>query len=411
MAEHGRQGEGRKVLDSLLEVLERPDEAWIERVRKLRAESSMDVLSELIRLLTHVRLTEKDAEEAWRAILAHRTEMQARLGRDVGLRLAVFDWFVNIDPRLKEPTVMELAQFERTERSAMTDWLTGLYNRGAFRSAALRELRRAQRYRQTLSVIFFDLDDFKVVNDRFGHELGDQVLREVSRLLRRSVRDVDVAARFGGEEFAVLLPETGRSGAVAVADRVRNSIIKQTNVRDPHEEPLKLTVSGGIAVYPDDGGELGDLLRQADAALYRAKAAGKNCIVAQWVERRVARRFTVGGWKTIVTVRREGANRTLTGSARDISRTGLSLMLPELLEVGQKVKLSLANIEQDTNLALTGRVVRHASVEGSPETPQYEVGVGLEEASLGKIAPLIEGLAMAKTGPEPSARAGASDGP
>lgn len=409
MTEPGRQTEGRKALESLLEILERPDESWLERVREQRAASGVDVLSELIRLLTHVRLGEKEAEEAWTAILAHRNEMHQRLGRDVGLRLAVFDWFVNIDPRLKEPTVMELAQFERTERSAMTDWLTGLYNRGAFRAAALRELRRAQRYRQTLSIIFFDLDDFKVVNDRYGHELGDQVLRETSRLLRRSVRDVDVAARYGGEEFAILLPETGRSGAVSVAERVRASITKQTSVRDPHEEALKLTVSGGIAVYPEDGGELGDLLRQADAALYRAKAAGKNLIVAQWIERRVARRFTVGGWKTTVTVKREGTSRTLTGTARDISRTGLSLMLPERLEVGQKVKLSLASMAQDRQLALTGRVVREAAVVGSDEITQYEVGVGLEEASSGRIAAVIEVLATAKTAQDAVPR-GASDG-
>src|SRR5262249_19222673 len=208
MGDPSRPEDGRRLLGSLLERDDLDDASWLSLARERRDLSGYPVFSELVRLLTHVRMGEEEAEDLWPMLLAHRAEMAQRLGRDPGLRIAIFDWLVNVQPRVKEPTLVEQAVLDRTERSAMTDWLTGLYNRGAFRASALRELRRAQRYRQRLSLLLFDLDAFKAVNDRYGHDRGDLVLRETSRLVSRLVRDVDVAGRYGGEEFAILLPET-----------------------------------------------------------------------------------------------------------------------------------------------------------------------------------------------------------
>jgi diguanylate cyclase (GGDEF)-like protein len=160
------------------------------------------------------------------------------------------------------------------QRQAMTDDLTGLVNRRRFMSALDAEVERASRIGGALSVVLIDLDDFKLINDRFGHHSGDRVLEAFGGLLVRHIRDVDIAARLGGEEFALLLPEADLAGAVTIAGRLRASLSGRPLVRaDGHA--LSLTASFGVAHYePGDTGE--DLLRFADHALYRAKGEGKN---------------------------------------------------------------------------------------------------------------------------------------
>jgi len=160
---------------------------------------------------------------------------------------------------------------------AVTDELTGLANRRRFMEVLDLELKRADRFHSPLALVLADLDDFKLVNDRFGHQTGDDVLRALSGVFRASLRDVDLPARLGGEEFAVLLPETDVIGAEGLAERLRSELAA-LEVRGPGAEPLHVTASFGVALYPDAGS--GDeLLTLADSALYAAKAAGKNRVV------------------------------------------------------------------------------------------------------------------------------------
>jgi diguanylate cyclase (GGDEF)-like protein len=160
---------------------------------------------------------------------------------------------------------------------AVTDELTGLANRRRFMEVLELELRRSDRFRSPLALVLADLDDFKLVNDRFGHQTGDDVLRALSRVFRASLRDVDLPARLGGEEFAVLLPETDALGAEGLAERLRVELAA-LQLQGPAAEPLRVTASFGVAVYPEAAtGD--DLLTAADAALYVAKAAGKNRVI------------------------------------------------------------------------------------------------------------------------------------
>jgi two-component system cell cycle response regulator len=162
-------------------------------------------------------------------------------------------------------------------RQASTDGLTELANRREFEDSLANEISRAERFGGTLALILADLDNFKQVNDRFGHQAGDEVLRSFADILRETVRDIDVAARYGGEEFAILLPQTDIAGAEALAERLREAVESRT-MAEAHHDPVTVTSSFGVASFPEAGTGPG-LFAAADEALYRAKRAGKNCVV------------------------------------------------------------------------------------------------------------------------------------
>ncbi|HEY8426935.1 MAG TPA: diguanylate cyclase [Sandaracinaceae bacterium] len=180
--------------------------------------------------------------------------------------------------RIKQMHDEVAAARERLERLAIRDELTGLYNYRYLQSRLNEEFKRAERYREPLSCAMLDIDHFKSINDRFGHDVGDQVLRAVAKRLVEAVREVDVVARYGGEEFLLVLPSTHLAGALTVADRVWRAIGTQPfAVGEGRTEAI--TVSIGVSLYPSRGVTSRDaLLKAADRALYRAKDDGRNRI-------------------------------------------------------------------------------------------------------------------------------------
>jgi diguanylate cyclase (GGDEF)-like protein len=166
--------------------------------------------------------------------------------------------------------------FIKTRELGYRDPLTGLFNRRYFEEALEREVRRAIRYNLPLSLLIADIDHFKIYNDNQGHHQGDNVLREVTARLTENTRQVDIVARFGGEEFVVILPMTTKTHARLVAEKLRRSV-EETKI--PGEEILpggRLTISLGLAAYPEDASHPTGLIQAADAALYVAKRKGRN---------------------------------------------------------------------------------------------------------------------------------------
>jgi len=157
---------------------------------------------------------------------------------------------------------------------AINDSLTGLHVRRYFMAKLQDEIHRTQRYKKCLSVVMGDLDQFKTVNDTYGHTAGDKVLKAVGGFLQKSIRDVDSVGRYGGEEFIMFLPETVKEAAFILADRLRKGI---SEIKVGSLPPV--TISLGIATFPDDGKNIDDLLQRADAALYAAKENGRNQVV------------------------------------------------------------------------------------------------------------------------------------
>jgi diguanylate cyclase (GGDEF)-like protein len=157
---------------------------------------------------------------------------------------------------------------------AVTDSLTGLYVRRYFMVKLQEELLRAQRYNNILSVVMADLDRFKNINDTYGHDAGDRVLRAIGKFLQQNVRDVDVVARYGGEEFVIMIPEAANDAAHILSERLRKNLAEMK-----FEDFPPVTISLGIATFPHDGTDPEDLIRKADAAMYAAKRAGRDQVV------------------------------------------------------------------------------------------------------------------------------------
>jgi diguanylate cyclase (GGDEF)-like protein len=180
-------------------------------------------------------------------------------------------------------------QHKTFEKQALVDPLTGLSNRRVAEGALETELARADRFDEPLALLMTDLDDFKAINDRWGHPFGDEVLREFAAALMESIREIDLSGRWGGEEFAVVLPGTDMEGGVALAERIRDNL-RTRGIEAPDGERVEITASFGVAAYPEVV-DKDELVAAADAALYEAKRAGKD---------RVARAEFLGGPPTPV---------------------------------------------------------------------------------------------------------------
>ena len=172
--------------------------------------------------------------------------------------------------------IQNARHFERARNLANVDGLTGIYNRRYFEQRILEELERSLRYNGSLSLLMIDIDNFKKLNDEFGHLLGDEVLRQVSSIFEQHLRKLDVVCRYGGEEFAILVPETHGNRATAVAEKLRK-IIESWNFPGV---PRPVTISIGVAEFPSDGRTRDELMKAADDALYSAKQQGRNRVVA-----------------------------------------------------------------------------------------------------------------------------------
>lgn len=354
---------------------DRPDgERLLRRLRTLRSLEKIAACSAVIYILAHLCLPEDESERLLVEVLEHRKRLKSRLGRDPGLRVSAIDYLSNVKDLLASPTIVERAELERTERRAFTDSLTDLFNRRYFEGTLDMEIRRSRRYGLALSLLMLDLDSFKPVNDLYGHLLGDLVLKRSGHVIRRSVRESDVACRFGGEEFAVVLPETHRSGAVCVAERIRTRIQGHFSQTAIDGRAVLMTISGGIASYPSDGTDATSLIARADQALYQAKTRGRNRIVSYHSERRRSMRYP---FRPTAVVRIAGRPEGPTEQAEplNLSCGGALIGTREGFHPQSPVELQLA--AEGRNWTVSGRVVR---IERSPSPDGgHRVAVAFEE--------------------------------
>src|SRR5271163_1376578 len=219
--------------------------------------------------ITHLDLEETQCVQLWDEMLLRRRELSECLNRPVALKTALVDVLASAG-MFRVPIIMEYDALKELQLNAVTDALTGLYNRRLFGESFEKELNRARRYGQPLGLVILDLHRFKEVNDTHGHPRGDEVLRAAATTLKNALRTSDSAFRIGGDEFALLLPQTDAPQTMALSRRVET--IFAENLKS-----LQITVSvnmdHGVANFPQDGEHADQLIRVADERLYRLKHA------------------------------------------------------------------------------------------------------------------------------------------
>jgi two-component system, cell cycle response regulator len=296
--------DSRTQLDWLVQVLEREGYSVAtasggkEAIRKVRTEPPDLILLDMILPdmdgLEVARIVKKLPDDQFIPVivLSVKADIDTKVA---GLRIGADDFlakpFAEAEILARCAAMLRIKNLQeklrdaqrRLEEQSITDALTGLKNRRFFDERLHEEFRRAQRYGDYLSLIMIDLDHFKAVNDKYGHPAGDGVLRDAAGLIRASIRDPDICCRYGGEEFAVILPKTHMSGALAVAERVWRELgakeYPMPAAQGGAPAHVRVTASLGVAFYPSKDISSGEfLLRFADQALYQAKRAGRNTI-------------------------------------------------------------------------------------------------------------------------------------
>lgn len=226
--------------------------------------------SDLLYSITHQYFSPNVAEALWTDILKHKDKLTVLLGRNVGIAVAALDYLSNVTNNMGSVTLVGEAHIEEIVGLSLRDGLTGLFNHTYFYQQIDLEVKRFRRYATPVSLALIDVDDFKQVNDKYGHREGDRILAAMGKTLLRLARDSDICCRYGGEEFAVILPLTEIHETIDIANRMR----MEMSVGLP--EGRTVTVSIGLASCGNRIETFQDLVEKADAALFQAKRSGKN---------------------------------------------------------------------------------------------------------------------------------------
>lgn len=322
-------------------------------VEALAREYGKHVYKEILLLMVGKNFGTELSERYWQQAISHcreifRPEFAAR-----GFRPALFDYLYHEVGELSDPRIIEAEYLNNIARSSVTDGLTGLYNQTYFKKILDKTIINQRRnVDQHFALILLDLDHFKHYNDRCGHLAGDEALRLCAELITATLRDGDMAVRYGGEEFALLLPNMDRHTAYAVAERIRKSI---ESYPFPHQELLdsgNLTVSGGVAVFPANGETADEIIKAADQELYRAKER-RNTIYTFAADRRSTFRRPV---RSLVEYASFDGALYRPALSLDISENGMGLGCESMLCEGMTLSVRLTRPYWPQNMHLSAQV-------------------------------------------------------
>lgn len=243
----------------------------IHRLDEIKKKRGQLFYPDLLYAISHQHFPAEIAENLWIEIIQHKKQVSILLGRNIRIVVAALDYLSNVTYRMNSPTLVCETVIEEIVELSLRDGLTGLFNHTYFYQQIDLEVRRSLRYETIISLLLIDIDDFKTVNDTYGHQEGDRVLNVMAGSLLVEARDSDICCRYGGEEFALILPCTDIYEASIIAERIRARMVEQL------PDGREVTVSIGVASYGDNDIRTSlDFVKDADTALYRAKRSGKN---------------------------------------------------------------------------------------------------------------------------------------
>lgn len=251
--------------------LSKAEKSRFSDLKKIRGSK---FFSDLLYSITHQYFPPDVAEALWTEILRHKIELSTVLMRNVRITVAALDYLSNITTNMNSATIVGERHIAEIVGLSMRDGLTGLFNHTYFYQQIDMEVSRYVRYNTVVSLLLIDIDDFKKVNDTFGHQEGDRILAAMGRKFAGLARNSDICCRYGGEEFALILPLTDIHEASAIADRLRTELVESLP-----DGSTMVTVSIGVVSCEEKIRTSQELVKNADAALYQAKRSGKNRVV------------------------------------------------------------------------------------------------------------------------------------
>lgn len=364
------------IRESVLKCLDNfsfDDDKLISELNCIIEKDGSEAYQVIFSVLTHLDLATDKAKDYWKQIIFHRNSISKILGRNINLRTAICDYFCSISKDMKNPIVIEIRVFEEALDSLKYDSLTGLYTRRTFDDMFLRETDRATRYGLELSVLFFDLDDFKKINDTFGHLAGDETLKHVAGIVMGEIRTIDVAVRYGGDEIVVVLPETGKVNALVLGERIRKRV--EETKHEYEGQIISVTISGGLATFPIDATDTESLIKNSDIAVYRAKEEGKNNIIVFSENKRHYMRVDFITGIQVRVVDSKDDNDVLEATSKDISTGGILFENSYPIDMNTKVRLRIPTGIAEEPLLVAGTVVRVEKFSSN----QYDIGISFLE--------------------------------
>ncbi len=334
-------------------LAEKEDSLFLAEVDSLARVHGNGVYKEMLKLLVGKHFGTELSGRYWREAIAHCREIYRPEYAARGFRPALLDYLRNVVGEFSDPRIIEADYLHNIARSSVTDGLTGLYNQTYFKNTLETTIVNQRRSGdRQFALVLLDLDHFKQYNDRCGHLCGDEALRLCAGVITGALRDGDMAVRYGGEEFALLLPDVDRQTAYLVADRIRRDI---EDFHFPGQELLEsgsLTISGGIAVFPENGETAEEVIKAADKELYKAKEV-RNTIYNDTTDRRRSSRKPI---RTLVEYASFDGALYRPALSIDISEKGMGIGCENLLFEGMTLSLRLTRPYWPVNRHLSARV-------------------------------------------------------
>lgn len=366
LQDHSRGSLRASLIQQLSSYSQNEDE-FLHHVVDLAGTQGEKIYPVLVNILTQLDFQDDEARSIWQGMVEHRQQMMDIMDRPVNLTTAICDYMLTVRRELIFPKVVELNLFEETTHYSKCDRLTGLYNRSYFDEILKSEASRCKRYQTEFSLVFFDIDHFKTINDTFGHQAGDMVLKSVTQLIQSEKRTEDIAVRYGGEEIILILPGTQKFDALNLAERIRQKIeIMKLNSKGKR---IEVTISGGVATFPLDTNIETEIVECADRALYRAKNQGRNRIVLFSNDKRHNYRMGLIGPIKVQELGMKSSQSPALGRIKDLSLSGVLFESQKPLNMGSRIQVEVPLSSREKPLVMVGRVTRL-----QPSGSSYDVG-------------------------------------
>ena len=317
-----------------------------------RTNQDMEVYRNYFYLLTHLEFEEADAIRHWDEFKNYHAKFEKDLGYPIDTRITTLSYFINENKQLTNPKIIEMKVFQSTQDKVILDELTSVYNYRHFRQRIKEEMRGAVDREEMLSLIIIDIDNFKRVNDDYGHLAGDGILRQIALLMKSEISVQGETFRYGGEEFAVIVPRTGKQEVYEIANNLCEKIAEHAFINEnsaPRHE-MSVTASLGVAAYPQDCEDSNSMVENADKALYNAKGSGKNIVCLYSENQRRTKRLNLSVQGKLTSFKASSvAIRTL-----NVSKGGIRFLCEKelLSDSVVELKLDLANNNKDVVTAL-----------------------------------------------------------